>query len=260
MFQSGPQEAPVDPSRLEALQPSDIEPALLANRITEPVGVQEVIDNYSRLLPLLADPDEQLSVLHRLADLKLIKGEELMADQAIDELDVAVEAYEGLLKKYPDRAVNDQVYYQLAKTHDLKANVDQHLLTLTALIDQFPESSYATEVQFRRGEILFTLGHYISAQDAFQFVIEQGESAFLLNAHYMKGWSLFKQNDYEQSLLAFTKVLDMAMPQNMNVADVASKNRTMVEDLFRVMGLSLNYLGGADALENLFEKNGPEAL
>jgi tetratricopeptide (TPR) repeat protein len=259
VFQSGPPEPLLDPTRIEALKPSDIEPAVLANRVVEPVDVQDVIDNYSRLLPLLSDPDEQLSVLHRLADLKLIKGEELMADQAIDELDVAVEAYEGLLAKYPNRAENDQVYYQLAKTHDLKGNVDEHLLTLTTLIEQFPHSIYATEVQFRRGEILFTLGHYVSAQDAFQFVIDQGDSPFLMNAHYMKGWSLFKQNDYELSLLAFTAVLDIAMPVSMNVADVASKSRTMVEDLFRVMGLSFTYLGGADALESLFQKTGPKA-
>jgi len=259
MFETTPEQPQLDPTRLESLQPSDIEPAVLSSRVDEPLDVQVVIDNYTRLLPLLTDPEEQLSVLHRLADLKLIKGEELMADQAIDELDVAVSAYEGLLAKYPDREVNDQVYYQLAKTHDLKGNVDEHLLTLNALIEQFPESVYATEVQFRRGEILFTLGHYRSAQQAFQFVIHQGASPFLMNANYMKGWSLFKQNAYKKSLLAFADVLDMAMPKSMALADVESRHRTMVEDLFRVMGLSFSYLGGADALEELFATTGPKA-
>lgn len=258
MFQSGEPQPELDPRRLESLQATELQPAtMLEGEVIVP-GVQEVIAHYTELLPLLADPEQKISVLHRLADLKLAQGEDLMADQAIDELDVAVEAYKGLLAKYPDRPVNDQIYYQLAKTYDLQGRSEAYLATLTTLISAYPESVYATEVQFRRGELLFTNADYAEAEAAFDFVVSRGPSPYLANAYYMKGWSLFKQTRYRGALLAYSRVLDLTMPSGQSVQEVESRYQTMVEDLFRVMGLSFSYLGGADAVEDLFAEVGPK--
>ena len=259
LFQFEEDEVELDPNRLEALRPADLQPATLAQREQVQPDVQDVIDHYTILLPLLEDPEQKINVLHRLADLKLAKGEELMADQAIDELDVAVDAYQGLLDKYPDRAVNDRIYYQLAKTYDLKGDSAAHLATLTALITLYPESEHATEVQFRRGEILFSNGDYLGAEEAFDFVVDQGATPYQANAYYMKGWSQFKQTRYREALLAYSQVLDLTMPDSLKVEEVESKYQTMVEDLFRVMGLSFSYLGGADAVESLFASTGPKS-
>ena len=95
-----PDVAHVDPMSLEGLQPAVITPVAR----TAPVSLEEVIASYAELLPLLNDPDTQIRVLHRLADLKLAKGEVLMSEQAVDELDIAVGAYQGLLAQYPDRS------------------------------------------------------------------------------------------------------------------------------------------------------------
>ena len=76
---------------------------------------------------LVLQQKKQIKVLHRLADLKLQKGEELMAEQAIDELDIAISAYAGLLVKYPERSDNDKVLYQLAKTYELKGDAEKNL-------------------------------------------------------------------------------------------------------------------------------------
>ncbi len=254
----GESETPlVDPMSLAALQPAVITPGTR----TAPVSLEEVIASYAELLPLLENPDTQIRVLHRLADLKLAKGEVLMSEQAVDELDIAVRAYQGLLEQYPDRPANDRVLYQLAKTYDLQGKVDAQLATLNRLVLRFPESPYLAEVQFRRGEILFTDGRYSDAEQAFSAVIDAEQSRaqdspFLANAHYMRGWSRFKQNRYEAALLSYAAVLDLVMPDQPEVEAVEARNRTMVEDLFRVMGLSFNYLGGATAVENLFERLG----
>ena len=252
-----PDVAPVDPMSLEGLQPAVITPVAR----TAPVSLEEVIASYAELLPLLNDPDTQIRVLHRLADLKLAKGEVLMSEQAVDELDIAVGAYQGLLAQYPDRAENDRVLYQLAKTYDLQGNTEAQLDTLNRLVALFPQSEYLAEVQFRRGEILFSDGRYDAAEQAFSAVIDREQprgqtSPFLANAHYMRGWSRFKQNRYEAALLSYAAVLDLVMPEQPEVEEVEARNRTMVEDLFRVMGLSFNYLGGASAVENLFERLG----
>jgi tetratricopeptide (TPR) repeat protein len=247
----------LDPNRLESISPADVEPASRLFQSQQEIQLDEVIQSYKQLLPLLDTPEDQLRVLHRLADLKLAKGEELMAEQAIDELDIAVDAYNGLLERYPNREANDRVYYQLAKTYDLKGDAESYLATLTTLVTLYPASKNIAEAHFRRGEVLFSAEDYALAQQAFEKVIAQGESPFLANAFYMKGWSQFKQVRYEDGLLSFVAVLDLVMPKDTDSAAVSNQSQTMINDLYRVMGLSFSYLGGADAVENLFAQTGP---
>jgi tetratricopeptide (TPR) repeat protein len=254
--------AEISENSLESLQPAVIN---LPNTQLTDLNVADVIDSYTKLLPLLSDPEKQLKVLHRLADLKLQKGELLMAEEAKDELDIAISAYSGLLEKYPERAENDTVLYQLAKTYELKGEAEKNLETLTRLVTEYPSTRYLSEVQFRRGEILFAWSEYEFAQQAFEAVIT-AESAteketFLTNAYYMLGWSIFKQNDYELALVKFSQVLDkvFAAHSELIVSDlswVEAYQKTLVNDLLRVMGLSFSYLDGAESLSKLFDRVG----
>jgi len=244
-----------DSELLESLQPAVLNIDISTLR---QVSLKDVIENYSALLPMLEDPTLQMKVLHRLADLKLEKGEYLMAEQAVDELDVAVSAYSGLLAQYPASAKNDQVLYQLSKTYDLKGMRTEHLATLDRIVSEFPTSKYFVEVQFRRGEILFSDAFYEEAQDAFESVIIHGESDYLTNALYMKGWSQFKQNSYQPALVSYTQVLDTlleeeARTEELSSLEVEQKYPTLIEDLLRVMGLSFSYLGGEKSVGDLFD-------
>ena len=248
----------IPPNSLESLQPAVIN--LPKTQLTE-LNVSDVIDNYTKLLPLLSDPEKQLKVLHRLADLKLQKGEELMAEQSIDELDIAISAYSGLLDKYSERVDNDKVLYQLAKTYELKGEAEKNLETLTRLVNEYPNTPYLSEVQFRRGEILFAWSEYEFAQQAFESVIETNDETYLTNAHYMLGWSIFKQNDYELALVTFSRVLDRLFlaHSDLIISDltwVEAQQKTLVKDLLRVMGLSFSYLDGAQSLSSLFDQVG----
>ncbi|KZY29076.1 MULTISPECIES: tetratricopeptide repeat protein [unclassified Oleiphilus] len=250
------------PESIASLQPAVL---MIDREASLSLEISEVIENYTRLLPMLKDPETQMKVLHRLADLKLQKGELLMAEQAVDELDIAITAYLGLLEKYPDREDNDHVLYQLAKTYELKGLRDQHLKILTRIAEQYPGSNYYAEVQFRRGEILFTDELYRLAEQAFSAVIlteaPKEESPFLANAHYMQGWSLFKQAKYSLALVSYSRVLDLLLSQDSADQDkasalVANQHQTLVEDLMRVMSLSFSYLGGAESLGALFAETG----
>jgi len=233
---------------------AELQPASLITRpeSTQSPSVKSVIESYSKLLPLLNDPETQMRALHRLADLKLAEGELLMAEQAIDELDIAISAYNALLLKYPNSPDNDHVYYQLAKTHDLKGNSAAYLSNLNLLVKEHPHSTLITEVQFRRGELLFTKNDYEGALAAFNAVIRMGLNTYLVNAHYMAGWSQFKLSRYAPALISFTSVLDIVLPNEYQVDFVDEKHHTMVEDLLRVMGLSLSYMDKAKSLEQLF--------
>ena len=249
-------EPELDHHSLASLQPAVL---LTRTQATQTPSVQHVIQNYKYLLPLLKAPETKMRVLHRLADLKLLEGEYLMAEQAVDELDVAISAYKGLLIKYPNNPDNDHVYYQLAKTYDLKGNTEAYLATLDLLVKEHPNSPLITEVQFRRGELLFSQSNYASAKLAFSAAISKGQSSFLVNSYYMLGWSQFKLSEYTPALISYTSVLDIVLPHDYQVDLVDKKHHTMLEDLLHVMGLSLSYLDKENSIEQLFAAIGPKS-
>ena len=65
------------------------------------------------------------------------------------------------------------------------------------------------EVQFRRGELLFSAKRYPEAEKAYAAVIGRGgTSTFYQQSLYKHGWSLFKQSLTLESLPSFGGVLD----------------------------------------------------
>ncbi|ABC29394.1 uncharacterized protein conserved in bacteria [Hahella chejuensis KCTC 2396] len=256
-------------SRRAADQPTiaDLKPAIIEDQGEETVNINidEVIANYTDLLTVVEDPETRTKILYRLADLQMIRNEESSVTQEVVDYSegsaayfaVAISAYEGLLKKYPNRAENDQVLYQLAKAYDLEGRRDDSFNALNRLVKEYPRSSYFHEAQFRRGEILFTNGDYDASQRAFESVIRGGaKTGFEQQALYMHGWSLFKQGEYETSLDSFVKVLDLVMPESDDLDALSKESRTLVEDQLRVMGFAFNYLDGVDTVTSLFARVG----
>jgi tetratricopeptide (TPR) repeat protein len=240
---------------LAELQPAIVEPAA---KVAQKVTIDEVITSYTDLVGLAEDPDIKMKGLQRLADLRLEKGEVSLYEGLSGELDMAAEAYQGLLEQYPDRIENDRVQYQLAKTRDLQGNTEANLAVLNSLVLAHPDSPYIAETQFRRGDMLFSQGDFVGAKDAFDQVIASGEKQFLTNAWYMRGWCYFKLDDYRQALISFTSVLDVALPSDFQMASLEEQNATLVEDLLRVMGFAFTYLGGAQSIPELFAETGPK--
>jgi tetratricopeptide (TPR) repeat protein len=233
----------------------------LENVTAGAVSLDAVMRSYRELLPLVDDPARQVTIRHRLADLEFARAERVMTDTAEDDLSGAIAAYTNLLAEYPEREDNDQIYYQLARAWGLRGMTRQQLSALNTLVTQYPHSEYWVEAQFRRADILFINGRYHDAEQAFEKVTtastERGaDPSFLMNAHYMKGWSQFKQGRYQQALLSYMDVLDLIMPGSGAAQAPGQRYQTLTEDLFRVMGLSLSYLDGADTLRNLFRKTG----
>ena len=246
-----------DPALLEGGHEKSVENA---------VSLESVMRSYRDLLPLVDDPVKQVTIRHRLADLEFARAERIMTDTAEDDLSGAIAAYTNLLAEYPERKGNDQIYYQLSRAWELRGRTNEQLDALDTLVTAYPDSDYWVEAQFRRADILFINGQYAEAEQAFDEVARAGgerasakESAdptFLMNAHYMKGWSQFKQGDYQKALLSYIDVLDLIMPGEQVAEAPDQRYQTLTEDLFRVVGLSLSYLDGADTLRSLFRQTG----
>lgn len=252
--------------------------------------IEVVARGYKDALKLIDDQQTNEDILRRLAVLELRKAE----DQQIIDASLTPEAiygeaihtYRTLLASQQYRADNDKLLYPLAKSLELSGKLDEALQVHNQLVKQFPESQYYSEVQFRRGELLFSGQNYKEASTAYKSVVDRAlrdkalptyeRSPFLINAYYMWGWSDFKLGRYTQAMRAFIVVIDnyvllddVKSPQQIapNELDsqsesaeqpgiVASANSAMLEDTFRVMALSFSYHQGAQSIGELLDEVG----
>jgi cellulose synthase operon protein C len=209
------------------------------------------MDNYKRFLELQkTDPQLRAEALRRLGDLNMEVGEgERFANDAssIDAQGAeAIKLYTSLLKSYPDYPRNDQVLYQLARAYETTGQPERALATLDDVVRRYPRSPQMDEVQFRRGELLFSGRDYRNAQNAYQYVVSKGDKApFLTQSLYKHGWSLFKQGLNDESLPSFAGVLDRALlskDKKLLPFDKLNRaNRELADDTLRVMAVTFSY-------------------
>ncbi|HET9388434.1 MAG TPA: tetratricopeptide repeat protein [Steroidobacteraceae bacterium] len=226
----------------------------------------KAMENYRRFLELQkTDPQLRAEAMRRLGDLNLDAGELERMEKEISQVDLqgaeAIRLYSTLLKAYPDYSRNDQVLYQLARAYETTGQPDQALSTLDRVVQRYPHSPQLDEIQFRRGELLFSDRRYAEAEKAYAVVIAQGKSShFYEQSLYKHGWSLFKQSLTEESLPSFGAVLDQKLigsgGKAVRVEDLRRADRELVEDTLRVMSITFSYGDGAPALDQYVNKQG----
>jgi tetratricopeptide (TPR) repeat protein len=110
------------------------------------------------------------------------------------------------------------------------------------------------EVQFRRGELLFSAKRYAEAQQAYAAVIAHGaNSSFYVQSLYKSGWSLYKESLPQRSLPVFAKLLDCELlaPEGRvrPLTDLRRADRELVEDSLRVMSIAFSDDAGAQSID-----------
>jgi cellulose synthase operon protein C len=243
--------------------PAQVEP-------DEPAGAndEKAMQNYRRFLELQnSDPRLRAEAMRRLGDLSLESGQlERMETElgAVDSLGAqAIRLYTVLLKAYPDYRRNDEVLYQLARAYETTGQPDQALATLDQLQSRYPRTHLIAEVEFRRGELLFSAMHYAQAEAAYASVIRHGAtSGFYRQSLYKEGWSLFKESKNEESLPSFAGVLDQALLEGRSggrpvpLESLSRANRELVEDTLRAMSITFSYLDGPKSIDAFLERYG----
>jgi tetratricopeptide (TPR) repeat protein len=245
--------------------PADDEPtiATLAKRevvVAPDPGVQadtaRTIAAYRRFLAVSPQARELPEALRRLGDLEMDLADQKAADGAVvPDYKTAIAQYQDLLKRFPKAPGNDRVIYQLARAHEQAGQLDTALATLDRLVAEHPQTRFAGEAQFRRGEMLFATRDYPKAERAFATVLASSDaSSFHERALYMQGWSQFKQAKLDESLRSFFGVLDRKVAgrgealELDKVEGLSRGDRELVEDTFRVTSIALANLQGAASI------------
>ncbi|MBW0147524.1 tetratricopeptide repeat protein [Marinobacter arenosus] len=224
---------------------------------------EDVRREYRELLKTIEDRKLKEQIERRIASVYMLEGDYnqlrgvLPGDTGY--FPDAIEAYRDLLQKYPDSEENAEAMYQLAKAYDLDGRDQDARTVLEQFIQDHPHSGRLAEVYFRKGDIHFRHEEYEQAEQAYKAVIALGgDSAFLNNSYYLLGWSQYKLSDYDNSLMAFSQVLDRLVPEDGKVEKLDNVNRSLVDDTLRIMSVGLAYAGGASKIDSMFA-NRPES-
>jgi TolA-binding protein len=126
------------------------------------------------------------------------------------------------------------------------------------LIRANPGSEHYDEVQFRRGEYFFTRRQYRDAEGAYSAIVGLGaSSSYYELALYKLGWTFYKQEFYEEALHKYIALLDYKVSIGYDFDQThAEDDERRVADTFRVISLSLNNLGGSEAVPDYFSTFG----
>lgn len=170
----------------------------------------------------------------------------------------AVELYQKLLAKYPLYERNDQVLYQLSRAHQELGEVEKAMDVMNRFIKTYPNSRYMDEVQFRRAEYFFTRKKFLDAETAYRAVVNMGKgSSYFELSLYKLGWSLYKQELYEEGVEKFVDLLDYKVSVGYDFKQQLSQAETQrIDDTFRVISLSFSNMGGASSVVEFFGRYG----
>src|SRR5215472_2806156 len=170
----------------------------------------------------------------------------------------AIALYNRLLTEYPNYKNSDQVLYQMARAYDELGRTEEAIDTMERLIRTNPHSSHLDEVQFRRGEYFFTRRRFRDAEAAYSGIVSLGPtSEYHELALYKLGWTLYKQEFYEEALQKYIALLDYKVSIGYDFDQTHDEdNDRRVADTFRVISLSFSNLGGPETLPEYFSKFG----
>jgi cellulose synthase operon protein C len=170
----------------------------------------------------------------------------------------AIELYQHILASYPYYPHNDQVLYQKARAYDELGLTEDAMRVMERLIAEHPGSRYIDEVQFRRGEYFFTRRQYLEAEAAYSAVTAMGVgSMFHELALYKLGWTLYKQDMYEEALHEFMALLDYKVSIGYDFDQQHEEaDERRVADTFRVISLSFSHEGPPEVVQEYFAAYG----
>lgn len=233
----------------------------LAPRPLPKATLDEIERSYKSALDVAADPDLRHKIQVRLADIEMARSQNRQL-QAVDgvHFSQAISLYDELLKQpqtQKDAATDERLLYRLSKAYALDGKSAESEAILAQLVAAHPESNYAAEAEFRRGEQAFNSQQYGKAERSYQQVVKTGKTTpFYLNALYMQGWSQFKQNKSSNAIDSFSALLDILLPEGKTVQQLDGGQKNLAEDTLRVLAYTFAYLEGAPAITQAYKTRG----
>ncbi len=162
----------------------------------------EAIINYTKLFSNYAQSPLLPIAYYSIGDSYFNKGE---YERAIDSYNLLIERYPN--SSYVYDAVNGIQYCYIVQDEQDKA-----INYLDSFIRNNGDSEYLDKVQFKKGEIYYSSGNYLSAMSEYQKVIDEySKSSLVPSAYYWMGKSAVLLNKDNMAIGYFEKVIDSSL-------------------------------------------------
>ena len=242
-----------------------------AIRLSQRQREQKLAELYQSILTLEPDENVRAQIEYRLVQMNtqtfewqdgLADDEKSLASSEAS-LSALIVSYQDLLKRFPNRDDNEAMQYQLAKALDLQGRAKESLAQMELLLASYPNSEYAAELHFRRGDFYYSFEQYDQALLAYDAVVSaQNNDSFLVNSFYMSAWVSFKLNQLPQADQKFITLLDFLIKQDnahflddkFQFSQLNSNYASLIEDVQRVLSISLSQQQQAKSLTALVSK------
>ncbi|MFK4753640.1 tetratricopeptide repeat protein [Oceanobacter antarcticus] len=229
---------------------------------------EDVVARYRAYIEVADHHQYAMLASRRIAALRLNEqeaawtGDSFTSDEeeAVDPevLAASIRDFEALLADHPDNASNDEILYQLAKAYNIAAEPEETARVLEQLVERHPDSLYYLDAEFRLGELRYAMSDYVAAEQSFQRLVKHGRigNKYYSNAGYMLGWSLFKQSRYDDSLLAFARLIDEDYPTQSAIDNASGANLEILKDSVYTMAVAFSYRGEWEEIGEFFDLYG----
>lgn len=233
----------------------DMRPVFLKfeSRPLPAISPSEVARRYQRLFETSDEPEVRVDALNRLTNIRDRSGQDVGFSPAEEEKvyrDV-IESYESILARGAFSGKLDELIYQMAKAHAFTGQADASISRLKQLVGLYPKSPLVPEARFRLAEAAFSTGEYAEAEAGYRALLSSGDAGGLTTkAHYMLGWSQFKQGPsaWERAGKTFLLVLDEFLPTPQSLNDISESDVDTIDDTFRALALMAARRDGAGTL------------
>ncbi|MFH1799189.1 MAG: tetratricopeptide repeat protein [Candidatus Omnitrophota bacterium] len=117
-----------------------------------------------------------------------------------DMFDMAVDAYEDFLKKYPKSQYAQTAFFRMAECCFLAKKYDKALKKYGDFIEKYPESGIAVKALLRKGQIYYLKNDYKKAESILtDLVADYGAKEEAVPARYYMASIFFNRGDYTAS-------------------------------------------------------------
>lgn len=165
---------------------------------------------------------DTLSRLRRIADeepVAHVAGPTLLAiaeaELASQQVDAALATWNAAAKRFPKSAWAAAALSRAGETIAARGDPDRGLALLIAAAEQSPDPPQAAECQFRSAGILFSLGRFGEAHDAFLAISEKPEAAALHEKALFNAMLCLSRQGKAEELVALYRRFASRFPESL---------------------------------------------
>lgn len=159
---------------------------------------KEAIEYFQKVMDTSQDRTIRLSALCQIADVY----------QDMGNLQQAVDAYDKILKEYPDSLYNDYVQYRQGVALLKMDRVDAASLIFQSLGKNFPQSKFIIDAQYYLAMAYFKKGDLEASRELFDKLLTRlpKESEYRAEVIYYLGLNLIELKEYKKAIESFERL------------------------------------------------------